>query len=154
MADPNKRKAKLAFEVVVNFAATSYVNYLEATLVEAVNQWNLLKGDREYAEPSDVCERAFWIDMDASQYALALSVWSWAKPKRIELSARWIEVKRTVSLFNTVFNGNQVWAPDEIEDLVEDVLYVLQPLAYMNTSMPHSPDAMEGMVEEFVSFED
>ena len=118
-----------AWNLVTRLAVQELLQYLRETVPEAENQWNLIKGSRTDCEPYDVYNWDFWNQTSPSEWETAMTVCTWAKDKRNEVVERWRETGSLCRGFNRRFNGLMEWPEDDIEEVLEYVLGILDPLS-------------------------
>ena len=134
MAMHDVMQVSQAWDLVTRWAVGELLQYLRQTLPEAENQWNVIKGSRTDCVPDDVYNKDFWSPGFAwdSQWEAAMTVCTWAKAKRSEVVERWIEAGSLCRGFNRRFNGLLEWPDDDIEEVLEDVLSILEPLSNLD----------------------
>ena len=118
-----------AWDVVTRWAVEELLQYLRQTVPEAENQWNVIMGSRKDCWPYDVYNTDFWNASDPSQWEAAMTVCTWAKANREEVVERWLEAGSLRRGFNRRFDGCLQWPDDVIEEVLEDVLSILEPLS-------------------------
>ena len=121
-----------AWDVVARWAVEELLQYLRQTVPEAENQWNVIMGSCTDCVPDDVYNTDFWDASDPSQWEAAMTVCTWAKAKREEVVERWLEAGSLCRGFNTRFDGCLQWPDDVIEEVLEDVLSILEPLSNLD----------------------
>ena len=129
MAMHDVMQVSQAWDLVTRWAVGELLQYLRQTVPEAENQWTVIKGSRTESVPDDVYNKDFWNPTDPIQWEAAMTVCTWAKAKRSEVVARWIEAGSLCRGFNRRFNGLLEWPDDDIEEVLEDVLSILEPLS-------------------------
>ena len=121
-----------AWDVVTRWAVEELLQYLRQTVPEAENQWNVIMGSRKDCVPDDVYNTDFWNASDPSQWEAAMTVCTGAKAKRKEVVERWLEAASLCRGFNRRFDGCLQWPDDVIEEVLEDVLSILEPLSNLD----------------------
>ena len=117
-----------AWDIVSRHAVEDLVEFLHQTLPEAENQWDVIKGFRQNCVPYDVYNNDFWNDTNPSQWETAMTVCTWAKAKREQVVERWLDAGGICRRFNNRIDGAVNWPDDVIEELLEDILGILDPL--------------------------
>ena len=118
-----------AWDIVSRHAVEDLVEFLHQTLPEAENQWDVIKGFRQNCVPYDVYNNDFWNDTNPSQWETAMTVCTWAKAKREQVVERWLDAGGICRRFNNRIDGAVNWPDDDIEEALEDVLSIREPLS-------------------------
>ena len=117
-----------AWDVVTRTAVEDLLEFLREALLESENQWDAIKGSRQDCMPYDVYNAGFWNGTDPSQWKAAMTVCTWAKAKRQDVVERWLETGSICRAFNRRIDGAVNWPDDSIEEFLEDILGILDPL--------------------------
>jgi len=117
-----------AWDVVTRHSVEDLFEFLREALLETENQWDVIKGSRQDCTPYDVYNTGFWNGTDPSQWKAAMTVCTWAKAKREDVVERWLEAGSICRAFNRRFDGAVNWPDDKIEEFLEDILGILDPL--------------------------
>jgi hypothetical protein len=113
---------------VSRHAVEDLVEFLHETLPEAENQWDVIRGSRQNCAPYDVYNKDFWNGTNPSQWEAAMTVCTWAKAKRVEVVERWLDAGGICRRFNNRIDGAVNWPDDVIEEFLENILGILDPL--------------------------
>ena len=137
MAMNDVQMVSQAWNLATQMAVQELLQYLRETLQEAENQWNVIKGSRSDCHPYDIFTCGFWSTTTPSQWDTAMTVCTWAKDKRMQVVERWLETGSLCRGFNRRFNGWREWPEDDIEEVLEDVLGIVDPLSMIDNIGDH-----------------
>ena len=138
MAMNDVQMVSQAWNLATQMAVQELLQYLRETLQEAENQWNVIKGSRSDCHPYDIFTWGFWSTTTPSQWDTAMTVCTWAKDKRMQVVERWLETGSLCRGFNRRFNGWREWPEDDIEEVLEYVLGILDPLSNLDRLDEHA----------------
>ena len=83
--------------------------------------------------PCDVYDTGFWNGTDPRQCEATMTVCTWAKAKREDVVERWLEAGSICRAFNRRIDGAVNWPDDTIEEFLEDILGILDPLVDLDS---------------------
>ena len=127
-----------AWNLATQMHVQDLLQYLRQTLQEAENMWNVIKGSRSDCHPYDVFSSGFWNTTTPSSWDTAMTVCTWAKDKKTQVVEKWLETGSLCRGFNRRFNGRNEWPDDDIEEVLEDVLGIIDPLSMLDNLGDHT----------------